>query len=88
MATHSSILVWKTLWIEGPGGLWSMGSQSIRHDRTHTHIHTPIHLISAFISEKKVYGLQVTKCTHVCVDMDVWFKILYLFLRMNSDGKI
>ena len=28
MATHSSILAWRILWIEEPGGLQSMGSQS------------------------------------------------------------
>ena len=28
MATHSSILVWKILWMEETGGLQSMGSQS------------------------------------------------------------
>ena len=27
MATHASILAWKTLWIEEPGRLQSMGSQ-------------------------------------------------------------
>ena len=27
MATHSSILAWKILWTEEPGGLQSMGSQ-------------------------------------------------------------
>ena len=27
MATHSSILAWKILWTEDPGGLESMGSQ-------------------------------------------------------------
>ena len=26
MATHSSILVWRILWTEAPGGLQSMGS--------------------------------------------------------------
>ena len=26
MATHSSILAWRILWTEEPGGLWSMGS--------------------------------------------------------------
>ena len=29
IATHSSILAWEILWIEKPGGLQSMGSQSI-----------------------------------------------------------
>ena len=28
MATHPSILAWKILWTEKPGGLQSMGSQS------------------------------------------------------------
>ena len=32
MATHSSILAWEIPWTEGPGGLWSMGLQRIRHD--------------------------------------------------------
>ena len=29
MATHSSILAWGISWIEEPGGLQSMGSQSL-----------------------------------------------------------
>ena len=32
MATHSSILAWKTPRIEEPGGIQSMGSQSVGHD--------------------------------------------------------
>ena len=32
MATHSSILAWKTLGIEEPGGLQSTGSRRVRHD--------------------------------------------------------
>ena len=31
MATHSSILVWRILWTEEPGGLQCMGSQRVRH---------------------------------------------------------
>ena len=31
MATHSSILLWRILWIEEPGGLQSTGSQSWTH---------------------------------------------------------
>ena len=33
MATHSSTLAWKTPWTEEPGGLQSMGSLRVRHDR-------------------------------------------------------
>ena len=32
MATHSSILAWRIPWTEQPGGLWSVGSQRVRHD--------------------------------------------------------
>ena len=32
IATHSSILAWKTPWTEKPGGLQSMGSPRVRHD--------------------------------------------------------
>ena len=31
MATHSSILGWKISWTEEPGGLQSMGSQTVGH---------------------------------------------------------
>ena len=32
MASHSSILAWRIPWTEEPGGLWSIGSQRVRHD--------------------------------------------------------
>ena len=32
MTTHSSILAWRILWMEEPGGLQSMGSQRVRCD--------------------------------------------------------
>ena len=32
MATHFSILAWRIPWTEEPGGLQSMGSQTVRHD--------------------------------------------------------
>ena len=32
MATHSSILAWRTPWTEEPGRLQSTGSQTVRHD--------------------------------------------------------
>ena len=32
MATHSSILACEIPWTEEPGGLYSMGSQRVRHD--------------------------------------------------------
>ena len=35
MAIHFSILAWRTLWTEVPGGLQSMGSQRDRHDQAY-----------------------------------------------------
>ena len=32
MATHSSTLTWKILWMEKPGSLQSMGSQRVGHN--------------------------------------------------------
>ena len=33
METHPSILAWRILWMEEPGGLLSMGSHRVGHDR-------------------------------------------------------
>ena len=32
MATHSTILAWKIPWMEEPGGLQSMGLQTVGHN--------------------------------------------------------
>ena len=32
MAPHSSTLAWKIPWMEGPGGLLSMGSHRVGHN--------------------------------------------------------
>ena len=37
MATHSSVLAWKILWTEEPGGLRSMGSQRVKDDLVTKH---------------------------------------------------
>ena len=34
MAPHSSTLAWKISWMEEPGGLQSMGSLRVGHDRS------------------------------------------------------
>ena len=43
MATHSSILAWRSPWTEEPGGLQSTGLQV---SNTHTHTHTHASLFS------------------------------------------
>ena len=44
MATHSSILAWKILQTEEPGGLESLGSDTTEHAHTHAHTHTHTHI--------------------------------------------
>ena len=39
IATHSSIPAWRIPWTEEPGGLQSMGSQRIRHNREQLSLH-------------------------------------------------
>ena len=46
-ATHSSILAWRILWIEEPGGLQSMGSQRVRHKWSDL-----VHSIAHFVFKK------------------------------------
>ena len=38
MATHSRILAWRIQWTEEPGGLQTMGSQSVGHDLVTEHV--------------------------------------------------
>ena len=39
VATHSSIPAWKIPWTEEPGGLQSMGSQRVRHNKEQFSLH-------------------------------------------------
>ena len=41
-ATHSSILAWRIPWTEESGGLQSMGSQRVGHDRANERTHTQL----------------------------------------------
>ena len=56
MATHSSILAWKTSWTEEPDGLQSMRFHRVWHNwatDTHTHTHHFSHQISLTAGKKK-----------------------------------
>ena len=48
MATHSTILAWRILWREEPGGLQTMEFQRVGHDLsdlacTHTHMYIKLY---------------------------------------------
>ena len=55
MATHSSILAWKTPWMEGPGRLQSMGSLGVELDTTER---LPFHFSLSCIGEGNGNPLQ------------------------------
>ena len=54
MTTHSSIPAWRIPWTVGPGGLWSMGSQRVGHNRaTNTFTVTTVSKTG-----RKIFNLQ------------------------------
>ena len=62
MATHSSVLAWRILWPEEPGGLWSIGSQRVRHDwATNT--------LSGLRNSHLVVTKSLTAVTSLFIDM-------------------
>ena len=63
MATHSSILFWKTPWTEELGWLQSMGSQRVRHRSkrlTHTYTQTHMYIYGEFHGQRSLAGYQST----------------------------
>ena len=71
MATHSSILAWRTPWTEESSGLQSMGWKRVRHNwatKTHTH-----HVIQQFYFSTSRYLHKRTEtrdletCTQKCI---------------------
>ena len=56
MATHSSIPAWRIPWTEEAGGLQSMGSQRVSHDRATKHAHTHIENWNVLVSHKSHLG--------------------------------
>ena len=57
MATHSSILTWRTPQTEEAGGLQSMGSQRVGHDRATTPPHT--HTTECYSAIKKYEKYEI-----------------------------
>ena len=64
MATHSSILTWRIPRTEEPGGLQSMGSQSIEYNRgTFTHILISSPWWNLLLSDVVLF-IYVLMCSH------------------------
>ena len=78
MAFHSSVLAWRVLWTEKPGGLQSMGSPRVRvrHDwATNTHIF--LELNPRLIYKRLGNHIQ---CLLLFLDLDMFFPICNMFL--------
>ena len=83
MATHSSILAWKILQTEEPGGLESLGSDTTERAHTHAHTHTHTHIQILFSPYRpfvylfwKWYSSPVFSFSLDCliVELSVFFK--------------
>ena len=63
MATHSSILAWRIPWTEEPGGVQSIGSHRVGHDR-------PTECLSTLIREGwlllRIAAIITSLCACVC----------------------
>ena len=66
MATHSSTLAWKIQWMEGPGGLQSMGSLGVGH----------FHFSLSCIGEGNGNPLQCS-CLENPRDGEAWWAAVY-----------
>ena len=78
MATHSSILAWKILWTEKPGGLQFMGSQRDTAEWLN------IHMLLIY-SVMLVSGVHQSDCiyiyTYICI---LFFRLFSIMWRMCS----
>ena len=71
MAPHSSTLAWKIPWMEKPGGLQSMGSLRVGHDRA-----TSLSLLLSCIEEGNANPLQCS-CLENLRDGAAWWAAIY-----------
>ena len=80
MATHSSILAWEIPWTEEPGGLWSMGSQRVRHDWVIKQQQHQSPNFRTLIQQRFIFPAQVTHQTrlHAVFQGPVWMEACHL----------
>ena len=74
MATHSSILAWRILWAEDPGGLQSMWLQRVRYDWL-TNLEDEL-IIFPNLKSENIFSI---------INADVvWKEVVYIFLSLNG----
>ena len=72
MATHSSVLAWRSPQIEEPGGLQSVGSQGVGHDWAHTRVSVCLKyfhfLVVSFLVSRNTwssFSLETSQGNHI-----------------------
>ena len=74
--THSSILAWRTPWTEEPGGLPSVGSQRVRHDRVTEH--SAFHCVCAMDTPHLLCPLTPQWALRLSLYIDSWLHVPFL----------
>ena len=63
MATHSSVVAWVIPWTEEPGGLQSVGSQRVGHNRSDSTHEFSLHTLPRPDEDLKESGLPLAHCS-------------------------
>ena len=86
MATHSSILAWRIPWTEEPGGLWSVGSQNMRHNWSNwAHTHMLMEFLQYILQPKNrslfflISNKELTVYFHFCLKMKTLKHLYYIY---------
>ena len=79
MAAHSSILAWRVLWTEEPGGLLSIGSHRVRHDWSDLACIIPTMMAGIFF-----FFLKTFSCSSFLPKYIKWYWNLKFLLSINS----
>ena len=83
MATHFSILAWKILLTEEPGGLPFMGSQRVGHDWvTNTSLHFTITTLNSFSGRLPVYFSFIWSCGFLPCFIVCWILLCHVILSI------
>ena len=65
MATHSSVLAWRIPGMGEPGGLPSLGSHRVGHDRSNLAAAAALHqhpLLEVFLNQSYLFGTMDSPC--------------------------
>ena len=96
MATHSSILTWRILWTEEPGGLQSIGLQRVRHDWSNLACTPGYTLLLCLLiqrhEEPKTAGISPSSLpvqrNHGCVSFFIYFGLCWVFVAAHGHSLV